>query len=58
MPAERRRRRPMVDARRMEVYTRLFDAQGRPLTEVAAEVIDAGSFAEWQQTTWYAATKK
>ncbi len=39
---------PMVDARRMEVYTRLFDAQGRPLTEVAAEVIDAGSFAEWR----------
>ena len=39
---------PMVDARRMEVYTQLFDAQGRPLTEVAAEVIDAQSFAAWR----------
>lgn len=35
---------PMVDARRMEVYTQLFDAQGQPLTEVSAEVVDAGSF--------------
>ena len=36
---------PMVDARRMEVYTQLFDAQGRPLTEVSAEVVDVGSGA-------------
>ncbi|MCM1301592.1 MAG: tRNA (adenosine(37)-N6)-threonylcarbamoyltransferase complex dimerization subunit type 1 TsaB [Alistipes senegalensis] len=36
---------PMVDARRMEVYTQLFDAFGRPLNEVSAEVIDDGSFA-------------
>ena len=39
---------PMVDARRMEVYTQLFDAQGRPLTEVSAEVVDAGSFSTWR----------
>lgn len=37
---------PMVDARRMEVYTRLFDTQGRPLTEVSAEVIDGDSFRD------------
>ena len=39
---------PMVDARRMEVYTQLFDAQGRPLTEVSAEVVDVGSFSTWR----------
>ena len=39
---------PMVDARRMEVYTQLFDTEGHPLTEVSAEVIDAQSFAEWR----------
>ncbi len=36
---------PMVDARRMEVYTQRFDTAGRPLSGVTAEVIDAGSFA-------------
>lgn len=36
---------PMVDARRMEVYAQLFDAEGRPLSEVSAEVVDADSFA-------------
>ncbi len=35
---------PMVDARRMEVYTQLFDTLGRPLNEVSAAVIDGGSF--------------
>ena len=37
---------PMVDARRMEVYTQLFDAAGVPQSEVSAEVIDTESFAE------------
>lgn len=36
---------PMVDARRMEVYTQLFDTAGHPLSEVSAEVIDGDSFA-------------
>lgn len=35
---------PMIDARRMEVYTQVFDSALRPMTEVAAEVVDAGSF--------------
>ena len=36
---------PMVDARRMEVYAEVFDAAGRPQSEVAAEVVTAESFA-------------
>lgn len=36
---------PMVDARRMEVYTRLFDTSGQPLSEVSAEIVTAESFA-------------
>ena len=39
---------PMVDARRMEVYTQLFDTQGRPLTEVRAEVVGPERFSEWR----------
>ena len=39
---------PMVDARRMEVYTQIFDAQGAPLTEVSAEVIGEESFLEFR----------
>lgn len=36
---------PMVDARRMEVYTQLFDSRGRAQSEVTAAVIDVDSFA-------------
>ena len=36
---------PMIDARRMEVYTAVFSAQGKQLTPVEAKVIDAQSFA-------------
>lgn len=36
---------PMVDARRMEVYTQRFDSRGNALSEVSAEVINAESFA-------------
>lgn len=39
---------PMVDARRMEVYTQMFDTQGHALNEVSAEVVDAGSFAAFR----------
>lgn len=41
---------PMVDARRMEVYTSMFSAQGEPLSEVAAEIVTEQSFAEWRKT--------
>ena len=37
---------PMVDARRMEVYTRLFDTSGKPLSEVSAEVVTEETFAD------------
>lgn len=36
---------PMVDARRMEVYTQRFDAEGKASSEVSAEIIDGESFA-------------
>lgn len=37
---------PMIDARRMEVYTAMFDTGGRRLTEIEARVIDAESFRD------------
>ena len=38
---------PMIDARRMEVYTALYDNSTlNPLTKVTAQVIDEQSFAE------------
>lgn len=39
---------PMIDARRMEVYAQVFDAQGNPLTPVTAEIITPDSFATWR----------
>lgn len=39
---------PMVDARRMEVYTQVFDVEGNPQNEVSAEVITADSFASFR----------
>ncbi|MDR1343211.1 MAG: tRNA (adenosine(37)-N6)-threonylcarbamoyltransferase complex dimerization subunit type 1 TsaB [Prevotellaceae bacterium] len=37
--------RPLLDARRMEVYTALFDAHGAQLAEVTAQVVDENGFA-------------
>lgn len=39
---------PMVDARRMDVYARVFATTGAPLSEVKAEVIGGVSFAAWR----------
>lgn len=36
---------PMIDARRMEVYTALFDGNGNRVQPTAAEIIDGNSFA-------------
>ena len=36
---------PMIDARRMEVYTAVFSPDGRQLTPTVSTVITAGSFA-------------
>ncbi len=38
---------PMIDARRMEVYTALFDAYGNNVKPTAAEIIDENSFSEY-----------
>jgi len=37
---------PMIDARRMEVFTAMFDAMGNKLKPTAAEIIDENSFAD------------
>ncbi len=37
---------PMIDARRMEVYTAVFDGKGTRLTPTEAKVIDSGSFSD------------
>ena len=37
---------PMIDARRMEVYTAVFSPEGQQLSPVEAKIIDAQSFAE------------
>lgn len=39
---------PMVDARRMEVYAQVFDVEGKPESDVVAEVVTEESFNEWR----------
>ena len=38
---------PMIDARRMEVYTALFDSSGNRIKATSAEIIDENSFSEY-----------
>ena len=40
---------PMVDARRMEVYSQIFDTKGKPQSEVVAEVVTGESYKEWRE---------
>ena len=40
---------PMLDARRMEVYTALYDTNLQPLTEVEAKIIDETAFLDTQK---------
>jgi tRNA threonylcarbamoyladenosine biosynthesis protein TsaB len=40
---------PMIDARRMEVYTALYDWQGQEIEAVSAKVIDSLSFENYLQ---------
>jgi tRNA threonylcarbamoyladenosine biosynthesis protein TsaB len=35
---------PMIDARRMEVYTALYDAEGNKIEDISAKIIDENSF--------------
>lgn len=39
---------PMVDARRMEVYTQIFTSEGVAQSEVKAEIVSDESFAQWR----------
>jgi tRNA threonylcarbamoyladenosine biosynthesis protein TsaB len=41
---------PMIDARRMEVYTALFDMLGDEIEPVTAKIIDEDSFSEQLQS--------
>ena len=38
---------PMIDARRMEVYSAIFNRNGEMIREVQAEIIDPSSFSDW-----------
>jgi tRNA threonylcarbamoyladenosine biosynthesis protein TsaB len=38
---------PMIDARRMEVYTALYDSQGKEIKPVSAEIIDEHFLADY-----------
>jgi tRNA threonylcarbamoyladenosine biosynthesis protein TsaB len=38
---------PMIDARRMEVYTSLFNSAGEQMEPVSAKIIDETSFSAW-----------
>jgi len=37
---------PMIDARRMEVYSSFFDSKGKTIRDIKAEIIDKESFKE------------
>lgn len=38
---------PMLDARRMEVYSAVFDAEGNQIRETRAEILDESSFRDY-----------
>ncbi len=41
---------PMIDARRMEVYSAIFDANHQMIREVKAEILTSESFTSFEQT--------
>ena len=38
---------PLIDARRMEVYSAVYDSAGMMIREIRAEIIDENSFSEF-----------
>lgn len=42
---------PMIDARRMEVYSAIYNHQGEEMRETKAEIIDEQSFSEYLETS-------
>ncbi len=43
----------VIDARRMEVYNCFYDASGRPLKEISADIIDADSYKEFEPFVYF-----
>ena len=41
---------PMIDARRMEVYTSLYNRKGEKLEEVSAKIINSSSYSKYLKT--------
>lgn len=44
---------PMIDARRMEVYSAIYDTQFHQVRGVEAQIIDENSFAEYRQNLYF-----
>jgi tRNA threonylcarbamoyladenosine biosynthesis protein TsaB len=44
---------PMIDARRMEVYSAIYDGQGQLVRGVEAQIIDENSFSENSQKFYF-----
>jgi len=44
---------PMIDARRMEVYSAVFDNKHNKIREVQAEILDANSYAEMTEAVYF-----
>lgn len=43
----------VIDARRMEVYNCIYDANGLPLKEISADIIDADSYKEFEPFVYF-----
>lgn len=44
---------PMLDARRMEVYSAVFNANLEQIREIKAEIVDEHSFREWNEKVYF-----
>ena len=44
---------PMIDARRMEVYSAIFDANHNKIREVKAQILDANSFSGIEEKIYF-----
>lgn len=40
---------PMMDARRMEVYCKIFDSKGQEVSKTQAKILDENSFSDYQE---------
>ncbi len=44
---------PMIDARRMEVYSAVFDSNCKMIREVKSEILDENSFNDFEETIYF-----